>query len=171
MAENLYCPRCAKGFTTGTSYCRTCGLSLAGVSEIVHGDSENAPVTVTRPSFNAIRYGVGLMILGLVIGLVNGMLRDFNLYPDRYGKMVFLAFIAVAMLTMGSAFLFPTKVYKKRKPAAPGSPRQFDTAPLPGELPAADTSDLVDISFPVAAREPVSVDAPSITEHTTRNLQ
>jgi hypothetical protein len=168
MAENLYCPRCAKAFTSGTSYCRTCGLELAGIAKIVSGDAENAPVTVSRPNFNAIRYGVVLMIIGLVIGLLNGALRDFNLYPDRYGKVVFLLFIALAMLTMGSAFLFPVKKYKKRKASDPVSPARFDTAPLAGELPPADTNEIV---FPANLREPVMADAPSVTEHTTRNLE
>jgi hypothetical protein len=174
MAENLYCPRCAKPFTADTSYCRTCGLSLDGVAKIVTGDAENAPVTVRRPNFNAIRYAVGIMILGLVIGLLNGMLRDFGLYPDRYGKAVFLAIIAISMLTMGSAFLFPTKKYKKRKSSdslpAPDLREQLGTAPLAGQLSPADP-DMNIIDFPAAAREPVMAEPGSITDRTTRNLE
>jgi hypothetical protein len=174
MAENLYCPRCANAFTTGTGYCRTCGLSLDGVAKIVSGDSENAPVRVWRPNFNAIRYGVGIMILGLVIGLLNGMLRDFGLYPDRYGKMVFLAVIAIAMATMGSAFVFSTKKYKKRKGTdslpAPDLREQLETAPLAGQLSPADP-DMNIIDFPAANREPVMAEPGSITERTTRNLE
>lgn len=168
MAENLYCPRCAKPFTTETSYCRTCGLALGKVSEIVKGDAENAPVTVSRPNFNAIRYGVGIMILGLVIGLLNGMLRDFGLYPDRYGKAIFLAVIAIAMLTMGSAFVFPTKKYRKRKGA--DLPEQLATTPLAGQLSPADP-DMNIIDFPKDHREPVMAEPGSITERTTRNLE
>jgi hypothetical protein len=174
MAENLYCPRCANAFTTSTSYCRTCGLSLDGVAKIVTGDSENAPVRVWRPNFNAIRYGVGIMILGLVIGLLNGMLRDFGLYPDRYGKMVFLAVIAVAMLTMGSAFVFSTRTYKKQKRPdslpAPDLREQLETAPLAGQLSPADP-DMNIIDFPADKREPVMAEPGSITERTTRNLE
>jgi|GEM_PF-2818533 len=169
MAENLYCPRCAKPFSKDTSYCRTCGLSLDGVAKIVSGDAENAPVRVWRPNFNAIRYGVGIMILGLVIGLLNGMLRDFGLYPDRYGKAVFLALIALAMLTMGLAFVFPTKKYKKRKGA--DLPAELETAPLAGELPPVDTAELDPIVFPKDRREPVMAEPGSVTERTTRNLQ
>ena len=174
MAENLYCPRCAKPFTTDTSYCRTCGLSLDGVAKIVTGDADNAPVRVWRPNFNAIRYGVGIMILGLVIGLLNGMLRDFGLYPDRYGKMVFLAVIAIAMLTMGSAFVFSTRTYKKQKRPdslpAPDLREQLETAPLAGQLSPADP-DMNIIDFPAAVREPVMAEPGSITERTTRNLE
>jgi len=169
MAENLYCPRCAKPFTTDTSYCRTCGLSLGGVAKIVTGEAENAPVTVSRPNFTAMRYGIGLMIFGLVVGLLNGMLRDFGLYPDRYGKAIFMAIIAIAMLTMGSAFLFPTKKYKKRKGADP--PAELETAPLAaGELSPADP-DMNIIDFPAAGREPLMAEPGSVTERTTRNLE
>jgi hypothetical protein len=172
MADNLYCPRCAKPFTTDTSYCRTCGLSLDGVAKIVSGDAINAPVRVWRPNFNAIRYGVGIMILGLVIGLLNGMLRDFGLYPDRYGKMVFLAVIAVAMLTMGSSFVFSTRTYKKRKHSNPEPDlrEQLETAPLAGQLSPADP-DMNIIDFPKDHREPVMAEPGSITERTTRNLE
>jgi hypothetical protein len=169
MAENLYCPRCAKPFTTDTSYCRTCGLELGGVAKIVKGDAENAPVTVSRPNFNGIRYGVVLFIIGLVIGLLNGALRDFALFPDKWGKVVFFMFIAAGLLAMGSAFVFPTKRYRKRKPA--DSPAELETAPLAGELSPADTAELDPIVFPKDRREPVMAEPGSITERTTRNLE
>jgi hypothetical protein len=169
MAENLYCPRCASSFTTGTSFCRSCGLELKGVSEIVKGDASNAPVRVWRPNFNFVRYGVGFMVFGLVLGLIHGILKDFNLYPERYGKAVVLSIVAIAILTMGSAFVFSTTAYKKRKD--PDLPEQLESAPSARELSAADTSNLADINFPAAAREPVMAEPGSVTEHTTRHLE
>lgn len=172
MADNLYCPRCAKPFTSETSYCRTCGLALDGVAKIVSGDAENAPVTVRRPNFNGIRYGVVLFIVGLVIGLLNAAIRDFGLFPERYGKVVFFIFIAAGLLTMGSSFLFPVKKYAKRKPAEQDSPVRLETAPLAGGLPPANTADLVNpIDFPKDRREPAMAEPGSITERTTRNLE
>jgi hypothetical protein len=168
MAENLYCPRCASAFTNGTGYCRTCGLELKGVSEIVRGDAGNAPAVTRRPNFNGIRYGVGLFIVGLVIGLLNAVLRDFGLFPERYGKVVFFLFIAAGLLSMGSAFLFPVKRYTKRKSADADRPVQLETAPLGSALPPADTNEIV---FPASVREPVMAEAPSITEPTTRHLK
>src|SRR5438445_383341 len=106
MSENLYCPRCGKQFSSGTAYCRTCGLSLDGVSKIVTGEAADAPITTSRPNFKVMRIGIGLFILGLAIGLINGAVRDLGLYPDAYGKMVFLALVAVGMLTLGAGFLF-----------------------------------------------------------------
>lgn len=168
MADNLYCPRCASAFTTGTSYCRTCGLELKGVSEIVRGDADNAPVMTRQPNFAAFRWGIGLFIFGLVLGILHGALKGFGLYPERYGKLVFLMIIAVGFLTMGAGFIFPVKTYKKRRSTEPEQPVQFDTAPLAGELPPADTNEIV---FPANIREPVMAEPGSVTERTTRNLK
>lgn len=173
MTDNLYCPRCSKPFSSDTSYCRTCGLSLEGVSEIVSGEAASAPVMTSQPNFKTMRIGMGLFILGLVIGLLNGALRDFDLYPQAYGKMIFLLFIALGLLTIGSGFVFPTKKYTKRK--LPRSITEFDseqqvhTAPLKGQLDAAYAS-VNDIAFPKDGREFESVPVGSVTEQTTRNL-
>jgi hypothetical protein len=119
--------------------------------------------------------GVGLFILGLVIGLLNAMLRDFQLFPERYGKMVFFLFIILALLTIGSAFLFPTKVYANRKRSlsdlAADPPTRLDTAPLVGQLSSADPLDLNTINFPQRQPQSVRTPAPSVTEQTTRNLE
>lgn len=173
MTDDLYCPRCAKPFTSETSYCRTCGLALDRVSKIVSGDAQNAPVTTYRPNFKLMRIGIGLFIFGVAVGLINGAVRDLGLFPDAYGKMVFLAIVAVGMLTMGAGFVFPTKKYAKRKPspvpdeAGPDVGR--DTASLAGQLNSAQAG--VGIDFPTVKREPVMAGRPSVTEHTTRNLE
>lgn len=165
MAENLYCPCCGNKFGKETLFCRTCGLALDGVSKIVSGDAENAPVAKTRPNFVAFRLGLGLFIFGLVIGMVNGVIRDLQLFPEIYGKAVFLAFIAAGLLVLGSSIVFPTKKYTKRSKA----PSRLDTSPLPGELLPANPAEL-SIDFPKDQREPISVEPQSVTEHTTRQL-
>jgi len=174
MTENLYCPRCGKQFTDGTAFCRICGLSLDGVSKIVTDEASEAPITTSRPNFKVMRIGIGLFILGLAIGLINGAVRDLGLFPDAYGKMVFLTLVAAGMLTLGAGFLFPTKKYTKRKPASStaqsGSETKLDTAQLAGKLSPAD-GDVHDINFPAERREPMTVERGSVTEHTTRNLE
>ena len=160
MAENLYCPRCGKLFASETSFCRTCGLSLDGVSEIVSGEAESAPEMVTRPNFKLMRFGIGLFIFGLVIGLINGALKDFELFPQAYGKFVFMAMVALGMLMLGAGFLFPTKHYKKRKPSS-------KTATPKEQLNSASANDIV---FPIDTRELEPVAIGSVTENTTRNL-
>jgi len=165
MAEDLYCPRCGKGFASETSFCRTCGLSLDGVSEIVNGEAGDAPEMVSRPNFKLMRLGIGMFIVGLVIGLLNGALKDFDLFPQAYGKFVFMAMVALGMLMLGAGFLFPTKHYKKRKPSK--SPT-LDTAPTKEQLNPAGVNDII---FPVDTRELEPVAVGSVTESTTRNLK
>ena len=165
MNKDLYCPRCGKQFTSETSFCRTCGLSLGGVSEIVNGESETAPEMVSRPNFKLMRFGIGLFIFGLVIGLINGALKDFDLFPQAYGKFVFMAMVALGMLMLGAGFLFPTKQYKKRKPAS--RTQTPDTAPSKEKLNPASVSDII---FPIETNELEPVPVGSVTENTTRNL-
>lgn len=174
MTENLYCPRCGKQFSSETIYCRTCGLSLDGVSEIVSGDAQNAPIATSRPNFKAMRIGVGILIFGLAIGLINGAVRDLGLFPEAYGKMIFLVLVAVGMLTMGAGFVFPTKKYTKRKPSRSTNQSDpavgLDTASLAGQLHSPSAS-VNDIDFPKDARELDKIAVGSVTEHTTRNLE
>lgn len=173
MADNLYCPRCSNPFTDGTSYCRSCGLSLDAVSKLVNGEAASAPEIQTRPNFKLMRLGIGLFILGLVIGLINGALRDLGLYPDSYGKMLFLVIVAAGMLMLGAGFVFPKKTYKKRKVSPmdhQNDPsKSFDTAPLAGELNPANDVDA--IHFPTNDRIPDNQPVGSVTESTTRQLR
>ena len=166
MAENLYCPRCGKLFASETSFCRTCGLSLDGVNEIVSGEAESAPEMVSRPNFKLMRFGIGLFIFGLVIGLINGALKDFELFPQAYGKFVFMAMVAIGMLMLGAGFLFPTKQYKKRKPAS--RTQTPDTAPPKEQLNSASVKDII---FPIDTNELEPFPVGSVTENTTRNLK
>ena len=173
MAENLYCPRCGKQFSGEISYCRTCGLSLDGVSEIVGGEAASASITTSRPNFRAMRLGMGIFILGLAIGLINAAVRDLSLFPESYGKMIFLALIAAGLMTIGAVFVFSTKKYTKRKPSQSttqsDSDVKLDTAPLAGQLNAAQAG-VVDIVFPKDGLEFEKIPAGSVTEQTTRNL-
>ena len=171
MAENHYCPRCSAQFSGETIFCRKCGLALGGVKEILNSEAGNKPEYVTRPNMNAFRFGIGLFIFGLVLGLVFGVLKDFELFPARYGKAVFLGMIAAGMLCFGYAVAFPTKKYKKpkRNESTPDGPvDQLSTAPLAAELPAIFQNEnvLVPKSIADPVREPLSV-----TEGTTRHLR
>lgn len=166
MTEIMYCPRCSKQFTVETSYCRTCGLSLASVVDIVNGDKDSAPVVTTRPNFKLFRIGFAIFIFGLVIGIINGAIRDFQLYPDSYGKLVFMITVAAGMLTLGAGFVYPTKKYSKRKPGEP-SPTDKQATP---ELDAAKFDANV-VEFQSRTHKFEIVPIPSVTERTTRNLK
>ena len=166
MAENLYCPRCGKQFTVETSYCRTCGLSLDSVVDLVVGEKESAPIVTSRPNFKLFRIGFAIFIFGLVIGLINGAMKDFQLYPDSFGKLLFLVTVAAGMLTLGAGFLFPTKKYTKRKANGANSTEQSSVA----ELDAAKFDANV-VEFQSKASRFEKVPVPSVTERTTRNLK
>lgn len=146
-----------------------CGLSLDGVSEIVVGESVTAPEILTRPNGRAIRIGVALFIFGTVLGLANIIVRDLNLFPEIYGKEIFLAFVIAGLLSIGMAFLFPKKVYKKRKKISSDVAESLNTGPLDAQLPPAKIID-ADISFPKDSREHAASEPASVTENTTRQL-
>lgn len=172
MSEKIFCPRCGKAAGEPTSFCRTCGLALDGVSAIVSGDVQTAPTVTTRPNPTAIRFGIGLFILGTVLGLVNIILRDLHLFPEIYGKAVFLASVAAGLLTIGSSFVFPQKKYtprtgRSRQPQK--SSPEFETVNLENALPDGDAS-IFDINPKQPDRAKVLTEPGSVTERTTRKL-
>jgi hypothetical protein len=118
-----------------------------------------------------MRIGIGIFIFGMVLGLIHGAVRDLGLFPEAYGKMIFLAVIAAGMLTLGAGFIFPTKKYTKRKPVTSVADTDFslETAPLTASLAAARTNEN-DIAFAKDDREFEKLPAASVTEHTTRNF-
>lgn len=171
MTETFYCPRCAANANDNVAFCRNCGLPLAEVKGIVTGNAANSPETTTRPNFNMIRVGLALFILGTVIGLVNVIVRDLGLFPEIYGKAICLIFVSAGLLSIGTSFLFPVKVYKKRnrKDTDADFAMSLDTGPLDSQLPPAAIND-TDISFPKDSREQSAAEPTSVTENTTRQL-
>lgn len=173
MAAEMYCPRCAKPFPQKTLYCRKCGLSLTRIREFVSGEAVNDSEIVTRPNSNAIKLGTGLFILGLVLGLLHGGVRDLGLYPQTYGKLVFLAVLASGLLCMGIGFLFPTTVFKTKKPREieqnENRVGNLNTSELPDALPSSDEA-LAGVDFPKDSREPIFAEPGTVTDHTTRKL-
>lgn len=89
------------------------------------------------------------------------------MFPAIYGKMVFLFFVIVGMLTMGFGFVFPTKQYVKKGRVKPNS----DDIDQPGTtelLPSADRS-VDDLVMPQSPRDQIR-EPPSVVERTTRRL-
>jgi hypothetical protein len=162
----MYCPRCANKFESGTAFCRTCGLSLDGVSTIVSGESECQPTVKSVPNRDLVRYGIGTVILATVVGLGHGALKDFHLYPESVGKFVVLTMLMIGIVVIGAGLLFPKKKYINQK--ADSQRKDDEQTALPTAnlhvLPTADRS-VDDIVFPDNTREPSSV-----TESTTRHL-
>ncbi len=167
MPEKMYCPRCANGFQEGTAYCRSCGLSLDGVSRIVTGEAASAPAMRRRPNSFALRTGLALFLIGTVLGMANLVVRDLGIFPEIYGKIVFLTFVALGLLGIGSAVVFPSKKYVK--PKREDMPRGLETAPLPEQLSEPGINN-IENAFPNADRSRLSVEPGSVTEKTTRQL-
>ena len=163
----MYCPRCAKEFESGTSYCRTCGLSLDGVAAIVKGEAETEPEMRTAPNGKLMRIGIGTFILGLVVALGNAIVKDLGLLPEAFGKSVFLLLVMIGMLLLGAGIVFPQKRYVKKKSGTVAGSEQEKGLPTGRfeQIPSAERSvdDLISV---VRSREPDSV-----TEPTTRQLR
>ena len=164
----MYCPRCSKEFVPGTSYCRTCGLSLGGVAEIVTGDAENEPEIKSGPNGKLTRAGIGTFILGSVIGLSIPIFKNLELFTAvGVARYTFLALIMLGILLLGAGFLFPQKRYIRKKGIALSGTEDnggLATGPLTS-LPSAERS-VDDLLIPQNSREPDSV-----TENTTRHLR
>ena len=167
VTQAMYCPRCAKEFESGTSYCRTCGLSLDSVAAIVKGEAETEPEVRTGPNGKLMRFGIGTFIFGLAIGLGSGVLKNLGLFTEAaIARSVFLLLVMVGMLLLGAGVVFPQKRYVKKKRTIPEREQEKGLATDRLEqLPSADRSvdDLVSV---VRSREPDSV-----TEPTTRQLR
>jgi hypothetical protein len=171
MTENMYCPRCGNQFSESTSFCRTCGLSLDGVSEIVTGEAATAPEMRSGPNYKFIQIGLAMFIFGTVIGLANVIVRDLGLFPEIYGKAICLAFISMGLLSIALSVIFPSKRYVKRKQSKStnDSERRLKTAPLGEHLPPASINN-IKTDFPKDDRLPVTAEPGTVTEHTTRQL-
>jgi hypothetical protein len=162
----MFCPRCANKFESGTAFCRTCGLSLDGVSAIVSGEKESEPIIKSVPNRDLIRYGIGTVILATVVGLGHGALKDFHLYPESVGKFIILTLLMIGIVLVGAGVMFPKKKYINQKGTSPRKDDEQTSLPTANlhVLPTADRS-VDDIVFPTNTREPDSV-----TENTTRHL-
>lgn len=164
----MYCPRCAKEFESGTSYCRTCGLSLEGVVEIVKGEADNEPDIRRGPNKKLQRLGFVVSILGLFIGLSISLFITVGLEPAAaVAKVMFVLLLMTGVSIIGAGFIFPQKRYIKKKQK--GLPDQNVGDRLASgtieQLPPADRN-VDDALLPQTPREP-----DSITEHTTRQLR
>lgn len=115
-----------------------------------------------------MRMGLCLFIFGLVIGLANGALRSFNLYPDEWGKAIFLGFVTIGMACLGLGLIVPAR--RKRGPATKQDVTEIKPATTTSQLPAGDL-ETADAVFSAPTRERVMAQPGSVTESTTRNLQ
>src|SRR5580765_3472814 len=152
----MYCPRCSKEFESGTSYCRTCGLSLEGVSEIVQGEAESEPETRLGPHRKLMRIGIGVTFLGMVVGLGVPLFVSVGLEAAAaVARVVFLLLVMTGVLIIGTGFVFPQKRYVKKRQKVSANAEdggRLATGHLE-QLPSADRG-LDDFVYPTDSREP-----------------
>ena len=163
----MYCPRCSKEFSPETSYCRTCGLSLEGVVQIVQGEAETEPEIRSGPNGTLTRAGIGSFIVGGVIGLSIPIFKNLELFTAAsVARYVFLVIVMLSMLMLGAGVVFPQKRYVKKKKKADSTATDKDPSIVTGRLELPSTDRNVDDFIMSDTRKPDSV-----TEHTTRRLR
>lgn len=113
-----------------------------------------------------MRLGIGLFILGMVIALGNAAIKSLGLFPEEWGKMVFLSLVAIGMACLGLGFVIPPKRRKQRAKESDRGPKPAETAQL-----SSPKTNFNEGPFSVPAREPVYSEPGSVTERTTRNLE
>lgn len=173
MVEMIFCPRCGLAAEVNISFCRTCGLQLDSVVEFLGKDTLGGGELTSRPNQRAIRFGIGLFMFGTFLGLVHAALRDLDLYPKEYGKIVFMAFLASGMLLLALSVLFPTQTYVRRragKQDVVAPERAFNTTELEPNALNPSSVQSIDLDFPAQVSTQQDRVPASVTEHTTRKL-
>ncbi len=169
MTGEIYCPRCATPCSPDASFCRSCGLQLAAIGSIVRGESPLSRPDRYRPNVNFMRLGMGLFIFGMVLALGGAALKQFDLFPEEWGKTVFLTFIALGMACLGLGFVVPNR-RRRHRTAAVASPLEIQAVGTTSQLPEADL-EAANAAFSMPARESVMSQPGSVTEGTTRHLK
>ena len=176
----MHCPRCGSRFDEGVRFCRGCGLSLSGVTDLVAINDPDKEKPAEPCDLNTYRsevamQGVGLIVFGVILWLINGGLRSYELYPERWGKIVFLFFIGMGVLRLlyaaagagGAAGQARREARRRRWEAWETGESVDETTRLAPELVGTASRPITNELF--KRRDPVAA-APSVTEHTTRQL-
>jgi hypothetical protein len=161
--NNMHCPSCGKEFGDGVKFCRACGFALGPVAELLAGNDEKDIKQSWCPADrSSVRVqGIGLMIFAVLIGIANAMLRDFDLFPARWGKLLFLFFFV-----MGVIRLVYSVFGKRGNSLANMWPENAGSSPKPAEVRSQEQPAIMGMN----ARDEIPIMPPSVTERTTRHL-
>ena len=163
----MYCPNCATQASADQKFCRSCGLSLQMISQMLTGqfpatESDRALVEIVERIQShrdkMKRWGFIMMWGGMVVaalfGVIGGAMTSINWALGNF--IASLAGIGGVILLVGIGLM----IYTRFLPKAPA----YRQPPQPTALPRAEpTSQLPPERHP----EPV----PSVTEHTTVRLE
>lgn len=152
----MYCPNCGKENSDEQRFCRSCGLSLQAISQVLVSelsenelDSNSTKVVKheQRRLHNPLLYGFLLLLLGMMIIIFGKKIIVEQLIAD----------IGTLIAVLGVALFGYKGVLLMLQPQS-SSPSQIKT--LPESDPTAKLPPALQPDAP-----------PSVTEHTTRTLE
>lgn len=155
----MHCPRCGTSATVGQQFCRSCGLSLDKVAELLGNElplepsraNEIARLRERQRKFQEWSGIAGLITFGLILLLMIVVVFSQMILK---GRSMIIPGTLLILLAIGAAMMGLFQTYSK------SLKEQLETPPLPGR-PQADAAGRLD-----SYREPV----PTITERTTELL-
>lgn len=150
----MYCPNCGKDNSNDERFCRSCGLSLQVIAQVLvdelsateSGDSSSEIKRGGTGWQNPLLFGFLMLTLGIVIVIFGKTILGEQLIADIGTVM---AFLSIGLLGFKGASLMMSQ------PNTPPQSRALPEGEPTTRLPPA----------------PQTVERTSITEHTTRHLE
>ena len=180
----MYCPHCGQQqITSDMRFCSRCGFPLEGVSMLlstggslpVSGSAVEESSAPMSPRRKAVRQGVALMLIGLILTPILAILSEAINLPEEIVALAGVIFFWGGILRIIYSLVLdkaPKKNYAATGapviPAPPMSPPQMTAGPRASILPPAPGQpvgnwrrrDTAELATP-----------PSVTERTTRLLE
>lgn len=158
----MHCPRCGTNATVGQQFCRSCGLSLEKVAELLGSEpaepsslvDERARLRERAQKFEQWGGIAGLVTFGLI--LLTMIIVVFSQMIMK-GRPLLIPGLLLILLAIGAAVMGLFQTYSKSLKEKLANPR----LPRAPDLPKSDETRKLD-----AYREPV----PTVTDRTTELL-
>jgi len=161
----MYCPNCSTEASTDQKFCRTCGMELHAVAELVSSQSSTArPESPARGGFQTRRramiiWGLILTFGSVGVGSALKILGKENIHPagefTPYVSVIFLLLAFVGMVLMSYPFLLMSsgRKYSASTKAEPTAKLQPDLlTEQPSSVTEGTTEFFEDSEAPVKAR-------------------
>jgi hypothetical protein len=139
----MYCPSCGNQNSEGQRFCRSCGLRLETISQVVDHELQQIPDFVPEPApgfswksifFTAWYYGLFLIALGLIIITVGTKIIGEQLVAD-IGSVMSLLGVGL-LVSRGILLLKGTLAQPPRQ-----LPKKTETTPLLEQKEPASVTD------------------------------
>jgi len=167
LEKNMYCPNCGTQASADQKFCRSCGLNLQAISQMLTGQRPAAEPSIALVEIverfqshrqKMLRWGFITLWIGITVaaflGIVGGSLTSINW--DLGQLIASLAGLGGLILLVGIGLM----IYSRFLPRVPA----YRPSPQPTALPQAESRMGLP---PKRYTEPV----PSVTEQTTVKLE